>query len=74
MPVSLTGVRPASSSWGSDEIKPATREETFPIALASAVLGDEDDEGTTLWVGAIDERLRGGDIGLGEEDAGLDVV
>jgi Dolichyl-phosphate-mannose-protein mannosyltransferase len=39
VPVSLTGVRPASSSWGSEEIKPATREETFPIALASAVLG-----------------------------------
>ena len=39
VPVSLTGVRPASSSWRSDEIRPATREETFPVALASVVLG-----------------------------------
>jgi Dolichyl-phosphate-mannose-protein mannosyltransferase len=38
-PVSLTGVRPASSSGLPDEIRPATREETFPIALASVVLG-----------------------------------
>ena len=35
----MTGVRPTSSSWMSDEIKPATREETFPVALASVVLG-----------------------------------
>ncbi|HMH12419.1 MAG TPA: hypothetical protein VK578_04870 [Edaphobacter sp.] len=38
-PVSLTGVRPASSSGMPEEIRPATREETFPIALASVVLG-----------------------------------
>jgi Dolichyl-phosphate-mannose-protein mannosyltransferase len=38
-PVSLTGVRSASPSWMSDEIKLATREETFPVALASVVLG-----------------------------------
>jgi Dolichyl-phosphate-mannose-protein mannosyltransferase len=38
-PVSLTGVRPASSSGLPDEVRPATREETFPIALASVVLG-----------------------------------
>jgi len=39
VPVSLTGVRPASSSGMPDEIRPATREETFPVALASVVLG-----------------------------------
>ena len=37
-PVTLTGARPASTADALEEIRPASREETFPIALAAVVL------------------------------------
>ncbi|HMF63308.1 MAG TPA: hypothetical protein VK608_04405 [Edaphobacter sp.] len=37
-PATLTGARPASTADALEEIRPASREETFPVALAAVVL------------------------------------
>ena len=37
--VLLAGVRAASAAGAADEVRPATREETFPVAVASLLLG-----------------------------------